>query len=69
MSISKERPDALPSGVVLQTQSSGYAQRARNVRGDHPFAASGAPLHRVSAHFVPPTPDMGGVIRRYGPDG
>lgn len=33
--------------------------RRRNEKGHHPFAATEAQFHRVTAHFSPPTPDEG----------
>lgn len=36
--------------------------RARNARGEHPFAATEAQFERVSKHFVPPSEEEGFVI-------
>ena len=33
--------------------------RARNSRGDHPFAVTEAQFHQFTNHFAPPTPDEG----------
>ncbi len=33
--------------------------RARNAKGEHPFAATEAQFHQFSKHFVAPTPDEG----------
>lgn len=40
--------------------------RDRNAQGDHPFAATEAQFHRVSARFVPPGPDEGFDVVRHG---
>ncbi|MEO1313780.1 MAG: ATP-binding protein [Pseudomonadota bacterium] len=39
--------------------------RARNVQGEHAFAATEAQFHRFTKHFVAPTPEEGFVIVRY----
>lgn len=39
---------------------------ARNAQGDHPFAATEAQFHRFSQHFVPPQPEEGFTVTRYG---
>lgn len=36
--------------------------RARNARGDHPFAVTEEQFQQVSAHFVPPAPEEGFAI-------
>jgi len=36
--------------------------RARNARGDHPFAVTDEQFRRFSLHFVAPTPDEGFTI-------
>lgn len=35
----------------------------RNARGDHPFKVTEEQFRRLSAHFVPPTPDEGFAIK------
>ncbi|MFO6463496.1 AAA family ATPase [Jannaschia sp. KMU-145] len=42
--------------------------RARNEEGDHPFAATEAQFHRMSAHYVPPGPEEGFDIVLHEPD-
>jgi predicted kinase len=42
--------------------------RARNARGDHPFAVTEEQFRRISRHFATPTPDEGFRIRRHGTD-
>jgi len=41
--------------------------RARNAKGDHPFATTEEEFHRVSAYFVPPSPEEGFNIVRHTP--
>ena len=41
--------------------------RVRNAGGDHPFAATEAQFHRMSAHFELPAADEGFVIERHAP--
>ncbi|MCC5958963.1 MAG: ATP-binding protein [Rhodobacteraceae bacterium] len=36
--------------------------RARNAKGDHPFAVSDAQFHQFSKHFVAPSPDEGFTV-------
>lgn len=33
--------------------------RARNAKGEHPFAVTEAQFHRFAKHFVPPSPEEG----------
>ncbi len=40
--------------------------RARNARGDHPFAATEAQYWQVTKHFVAPSPEEGFNILRHG---
>ena len=37
--------------------------RARNARGDHPFAVTEEEFRKVSSHFVAPTPEEGFTIK------
>lgn len=41
---------------------------ARNAGGGHPFAATEEQFHRITAHFVPPTPEEGFNIVRHRHD-
>jgi predicted kinase len=41
--------------------------RARNAAGDHPFAATEAQFHRMSAHYVAPTEAEGFDVVLHGP--
>ncbi len=39
--------------------------RARNARGDHPFAVTDVEFERLAKHFVPPSEDEGFTIVRH----
>ena len=44
--------------------------RARNADGGHPFAATEAQFHRISAHYVTPLPEEGfDLVMHDGPGG
>ena len=43
--------------------------RARNSRGDHPFAVTEAQFHQFSSHFAAPTPDEGLNVVRHDDGG
>lgn len=43
--------------------------RARNAKGDHPFAPTEAQFHLFSKHFEPPHPDEGLQILRHSGSG